>query len=146
MITSSPAKGKDAVRLGADEVLVSKDSAAMARQAKSFHFLLNTIPNPHDLNPYLALLKRDGTMVMVGALTGLELPLEGHSLIIGRRCLAGSVIGGMPETQEMIDFCAAHKIVSDVEMVPMQSVNEAYERLLKNDVRYRFVIDMASLN
>ncbi|MGD0259725.1 MAG: NAD(P)-dependent alcohol dehydrogenase [Verrucomicrobiota bacterium] len=145
MITTSPAKGKDAVRLGADEVLVSKDAAAMARQANSFHFLLNTIPNAHDLNPYLALLKRDGTMVLVGALTALEPPLQGSSLITGRRCLAGSVIGGMPETQEMIDFCAAHKIVSDVEMVPMQSVNEAYERLLKNDVRYRFVIDMASL-
>ena len=145
MVTTSPAKGKDAVRLGADEVLVSKDAAAMARQANSFHFLLNTIPNAHDLNPYLALLKRDGTMVLVGALTALEPPLQGSSLITGRRCLAGSVIGGMPETQEMIDFCAAHKIVSDVEMVPMQSVNEAYERLLKNDVRYRFVIDMASL-
>jgi uncharacterized zinc-type alcohol dehydrogenase-like protein len=145
MITTSPAKGKDAVRLGADEVLISKDSAAMAKQAKSFHFLLNTIPNPHDLNPYMALLKRDATMVLVGALTALEPPLQGSSLIIGRHTLAGSVIGGMPETQEMIDFCAAHKIVSDVEMVPMQAVNEAYERLVKNDVRYRFVIDMASL-
>jgi uncharacterized zinc-type alcohol dehydrogenase-like protein len=145
MITTSPAKGKDAVRLGADEVLVSKDLVAMAKQAKSFHFLLNTIPNPHDLNPYLALLKRDATMVMVGALTALEPPLQGSSLIIGRRQLAGSVIGGMPETQEMIDFCAKHNIVSDVEVVPMQGVNEAYARLVKNDVRYRFVIDMASL-
>ncbi len=107
MITTSPAKGKDAVRLGADEVLISKDGAAMAKQAKSFHFLLNTIPNPHDLNPYLALLKRDGTMVLVGALTALEPPLEGSSLIGGRRRLAGSAIGGMAETQEMIDFCAA---------------------------------------
>jgi alcohol dehydrogenase (NADP+) len=145
MITTSPAKGRDAVRLGADEVLVSKDGAAMAKQAGSFHFLLNTIPNPHDLNPYMALLKRDGTMVLVGVLTALEPPLQGGSLIIGRRRLAGSVIGGMPETQEMIDFCARHQIVSDVEVVPIQSVNEAYERLLKNDVRYRFVIDMASL-
>lgn len=117
----------------------------MAKQAKSFHFLLNTIPNPHDLNPYLALLKRDATMVLVGALTALEPPLQGHNLISDRRRLAGSVIGGMPETQEMIDFCAAHNIVSDVEVVPIQSVNQAYERLLKNDVRYRFVIDMASL-
>ena len=97
------------------------------------------------LNPYLPLLKRDATMVMVGALTALEPPLQGHSLIGARRRLAGSVIGGLPETQEMIDFCAAHNIVSDVEMVPIQSVNEAYERLVKNDVRYRFVIDMASL-
>ena len=145
MITTSPAKGKDALRLGADEVLVSKDSAAMARQAGSFHFLLNTIPNPHDVNPYLALLKRDSTMVLVGALTALDPPPQGGSLILGRRHLAGSAIGGIPETQEMIDFCAAHQIVSDVEVVPMQAVNEAYERLIKNDVRYRFVIDMASL-
>jgi uncharacterized zinc-type alcohol dehydrogenase-like protein len=97
------------------------------------------------LNPYLTLLKRDATMVMVGALTALEPPLQGSNLIIGRRCLAGSVIGGMPETQEMINFCAKHNIVSDVEVIPMQSVNQAYERLVKNDVRYRFVIDMASL-
>jgi uncharacterized zinc-type alcohol dehydrogenase-like protein len=145
MITTSPAKGQDAVRLGADEVLISKDEAAMAKQAKSFDFLLNTIPNPHDLNPYLELLKRDATMVLVGALTELEPPLKGANLIATRRTLAGSVIGGMPETQEMIDFCAAHDIVSDVEVIPMHSVNEAYERLLRNDVRYRFVIDMASL-
>ncbi len=145
MVTSSPEKGKDAVRLGADEVLISKDTAAMAKQANSFDFLLNTIPNPHDLNPYLALLKRDATMVLVGALTALEPPLVGANLIASRKTLAGSVIGGMPETQEMIDFCARHQIVSDVEVVPIQSINEAYERLLKNDVRYRFVIDMASL-
>jgi uncharacterized zinc-type alcohol dehydrogenase-like protein len=145
MITTSPAKGQDAVRLGADAVLVSKDAAAMAKQASSFDFLLNTIPNPHDVNPYLTLLKRDATMVLVGALTALEPPLVGANLIATRRTLAGSVIGGMPETQEMIDFCAAHDIVSDVEVIPMHSINEAYERLLKNDVRYRFVIDMASL-
>jgi uncharacterized zinc-type alcohol dehydrogenase-like protein len=145
MITTSPAKGQDAVRLGADEVLISKDAAAMAKQANSFDFLLNTIPNPHDVNPYLALLKRDATMVLVGALTALEPPLIGANLIASRKTLAGSVIGGMPETQEMIDFCAAHDIVSDVEVIPMHAINEAYERLLKNDVRYRFVIDMASL-
>src|ERR1039457_2861020 len=120
-------------------------SAPMAKQAKSFHFLLNTIPNPHDVNPYLVLLKRDATMVMVGALTALEPPLQGSNLIIGRRRLAGSVIGGIPETQEMINFCAKHNIVSDVEVIPMQSVNQAYERLVKNDVSYCFVIDMASL-
>lgn len=145
MITTSPEKGKDAVRLGANEVLVSKDLAAMATHAGSFHFLLNTIPNGHDLNPYAGLLKRDGTMVLVGALTALEPALQGFSLIAGRRSVAGSAIGGMAETQEMIDFCAEHDIVSDVEMVPIQSVNEAYERLLKNDVKYRFVIDMDSL-
>ena len=145
MVTTSPSKAKDAMRLGADEVLVSKDAAAMTRQANSFDFLLNTIPNPHDVNPYLALLKRDATMVLVGVLTALEPPVMGGSLIISRRRLAGSVIGGMPETQEMIDFCARHQIVSDVEMIPIQAVNEAYERLLKNDVRYRFVIDIASL-
>lgn len=145
MITTSPEKGKDAVRLGADEVLVSKDPDAMARHAGSFHFLLNTIPNGHDMNPYAALLKRDGNMVLVGALTALEPALHGATLMRGRRSIAGSAIGGMPETQEMIDFCAEHGIVSDVEMVNIQDVNEAYERLIKNDVKYRFVIDMASL-
>jgi uncharacterized zinc-type alcohol dehydrogenase-like protein len=145
MITTSPDKAKDALRLGADEVLLSTDKAAMASHARSFHFLLNTIPNGHDLNPYAALLKRDGAMVLVGALTALEPALQGHSLIAGRRSIAGSAIGGMAETQEMIDFCAVHGIVSDIEVVAIQSVNEAYERLLKNDVKYRFVIDMESL-
>jgi uncharacterized zinc-type alcohol dehydrogenase-like protein len=145
MITTSPEKGKDAKRLGADEVLVSRDPKAMAAHAASFDFLLNTIPVAHDVNPYLSLLKRDRTMVLVGVLTALEPPLSGGSLISGRKALAGSGIGGMAETQEMIDFCAAHNIVSDIEMVPIQSVNQAYERMLKNDVKYRFVIDMASL-
>jgi len=145
MITTSPEKGKDAKRLGADEVLVSRDPEAMAAHAASFDFLLNTIPVAHDVNPYLSLLKRDRTMVLVGVLTALEPPLSGGSLISGRKALAGSGIGGMAETQEMIDFCAAHNIVSDIEMVPIQSVNQAYERMLKNDVKYRFVIDMASL-
>jgi uncharacterized zinc-type alcohol dehydrogenase-like protein len=144
VLTTSPEKGKDAMRLGADEVLLSKDPAAMAKHANSFHFLLNTVPNKHDLNPYAKLLRLDGTMVLVGALTALD-PLMGFSLVAGRHSIAGSAIGGMAETQEMIDFCARHNIVSDVEMVPIQSVNEAYERLLKNDVKYRFVIDMASL-
>ncbi|HEX9448660.1 MAG TPA: NAD(P)-dependent alcohol dehydrogenase [Dongiaceae bacterium] len=145
MITTSPEKGKDAVRLGADEILVSKDAAAMAKHAGSFHFLLNTVPVGHDLNPYTGLLKRDGTMVLVGALTALEPALMGFSLIAGRKSIAGSAIGGMAETQEMIDFCAKHGIVSDVEMVDIQSINETYQRLVKNDVKYRFVIDMASL-
>jgi uncharacterized zinc-type alcohol dehydrogenase-like protein len=145
MITTSARKAADATRLGADEVLLSKDAAAMHRYAGSFDFLLNTIPNGHDLNPYAALLRRDATMTLVGALTALEPALAGFSLIGGRRSIAGSAIGGMPETQEMMDFCAAHRIVSDVEVVRIQDINTVYERLLRGDVRYRFVIDMASL-
>lgn len=144
MITTSPGKGKDALRLGADEVLVSKDAEAMAAAHGSFHFLLNTIPVSHDVNPYLELLRLDGAMVLVGVLTPVA-PVFGGNLIRGRRSLAGSAIGGMAETQEMIDFCAEHGIVSDVEMIRIQDINEAYERLVRNDVRYRFVIDMASL-
>ena len=144
MVTTSPEKGKDALRLGADEVLVSRDGEAMAQARGSFHFLLNTIPVGHDMNPYMALLKLDGTMVLVGALTALD-PLMGFNVIAGRKSIAGSGIGGMLETQEMIDFCAAHGIVSDVEMIEMQDINAAYERMLRNDVHYRFVIDMASL-
>ncbi|HEY4318636.1 MAG TPA: NAD(P)-dependent alcohol dehydrogenase [Herbaspirillum sp.] len=145
MITTSPEKGKDATRLGADEVLVSRDAAAMAAHAGSFDFLLNTIPVPHEMNPYLALLKRDRTMALVGVLTELTPPVMGMSLILGRKSLAGSAIGGMAETQEMMDFCAEHGIVSDIEMIAMKDVNQAYERMLKNDVKYRFVIDMATL-
>ncbi|BDU78491.1 NAD(P)-dependent alcohol dehydrogenase [Mesoterricola sediminis] len=145
MVTTSPAKGADALRLGADEVLVSTDPEAMKRHAGSFHFLLNTIPNGHDLNPYAGLLKVDGVMVLVGALMALEPALYGGSLIGGRKTVAGSCIGGMKETQEMIDFCAKHGITSDVEMIDIAKVNEAYARLLKNDVKYRFVIDMATL-
>lgn len=145
MITTSPEKGKDAKRLGADEVLISRDADAMARHAGSFDFLLNTIPVGHDTNPYMTLLKRDCTMAIVGVLTELTPPPTGISVIFGRKSIAGSAIGGMPETQEMIDFCAKHNIVSDIEMIPIQSVNEAYERMLNNDVKYRFVIDMASL-
>ncbi|MEJ1963081.1 MAG: NAD(P)-dependent alcohol dehydrogenase [Gammaproteobacteria bacterium] len=145
MITTSADKGKDARRLGADEVLLSRDPAAMARHARSFDFLLNTIPVGHDVNPYLALLKPDRTMVLVGLLTALDPPVQGASLLAGRRNLSGSAIGGMTETQEMMNFCAEHNIVSDIEMIPIQGVNAAYERLVKNDVKYRFVIDMSSL-
>lgn len=145
MITTSPGKAADAKHLGADEVLLSRDEAAMTAAAGSFDFLLNTIPVGHDLNPYMNLLKRDRTMVLVGVLTELEPPVTGASVIFGRKNISGSAIGGMAETQDMIDFCAAHNIVSDIEMIPIQKVNEAYERLLKNDVKYRFVIDMASL-
>jgi uncharacterized zinc-type alcohol dehydrogenase-like protein len=145
MITTSPEKGKDALRLGADEVLVSRDEAAMKKARGTFDFLLNTIPVGHDLNPYLGLLKLDGAMALVGALTALEPPLQGINLIGGRKTVAGSLIGGMAETQEMLDFCGKHNIVSDIEMIRIDEINEAYERMLKNDVRYRFVIDMASL-
>ncbi|QIB34429.1 NAD(P)-dependent alcohol dehydrogenase [Ancylobacter pratisalsi] len=144
MITTSPEKGKDALRLGANEVLVSRDAAAMEKARGSFDFLLNTVPVGHDMNPYAALLKIDGTMTLVGALTALD-PLMGFNLIMGRKSIAGSSIGGMVETQEMIDFCAAHNIVSDIEMIDIADINAAYERMLKNDVKYRFVIDMASL-
>jgi uncharacterized zinc-type alcohol dehydrogenase-like protein len=126
-------------------VLLSRDPAMMAQHARSFDFLLNTIPVGHDVNPYLALLKRDKTMVLVGVLTALEPPVQGANLIFGRKNLTGSGIGGMAETQEMINFCAEHNIVSDIEVVAIQSVNAAYERLVKNDVKYRFVIDMSSL-
>jgi uncharacterized zinc-type alcohol dehydrogenase-like protein len=144
MITTSPDKGRDALRLGADEVLVSRDAEAMAKARGSFHFLLNTIPVGHDMNPYMSLLRVDGTMVLVGALTALD-PLMGFNVIGGRKSIAGSGIGGSAETQEMLDFCADNGIVSDVEMIRIADINAAYERLLKNDVRYRFVIDMASL-
>jgi uncharacterized zinc-type alcohol dehydrogenase-like protein len=145
MITTSPEKGKDARRLGADEVLLSRDEEAMAQHAGSFDFLLDTVPVGHDLNPYMTLLKRDATLCLVGALDELTPALHGGSVIRGRRSISGSLIGGMAETQEMIDFCARHGIASDVEVVPIQKVNEAWERLAKNDVKYRFVIDMASL-
>ncbi len=145
MITTSPEKGADALRLGADQVLVSRDADAMAAARGSFDFLLNTIPVGHDMNPYVALLKLDGTMVLVGALTALE-PLMGFNVIAGRRSIAGSGIGGMAETQEMLDFCAEAGIVSDIELIRVGDVNAAYERLLRNDVRYRFVIDMATLH
>ena len=145
MITTTPEKGADAKRLGADDVLVSRDAAQMQAHAGSFDFLLNTIPVGHDTNPYMQLLKRDATMCLVGVLTELDPPLTGVSVIFGRKHLTGSAIGGMAETQEMMDFCAEHNIVSDVEVIDIRNVNEAWERMAKNDVRYRFVIDMATL-
>jgi uncharacterized zinc-type alcohol dehydrogenase-like protein len=144
MITTSPEKSKDAKELGADEVLISKDSEQMAEHRGSFDFLLNTVPVGHDVNPYIGLLKRDATMVMVGAIEPLE-PMHGGALIVGRKRIAGSVIGGIKETQEMLDFCGEHNIVSDVEMIDIQNINEAYERVVGSDVKYRFVIDMKSL-
>jgi len=144
MITTSPEKGADAKRLGAHEVLVSRDEAQMAAHANSFDFLLNTIPVAHDVNPYIDLMKRDTTMVIVGALALLP-DVNGVGLIMKRKRIAGSLIGGIRETQEMLDFCAEHNIVSDVEMIDIQEINEAYERVVKADVKYRFVIDMKSL-
>ncbi len=145
LFTTSPGKTEDARRLGADEVVISKNPEEMARHAGSFHFILNTVAAPHNLDAFLMLLRRDGAMVLVGA------PGEPHpsptvfNLIMGRRTLAGSLIGGIAETQEMLDFCAEHGIVSDIELIPIQGINDAYERMLKSDVKYRFVIDMASL-
>ncbi len=142
MITTSPEKGNDAKRLGASAVLLSNDEAQMEAHAGSFDFLLNTIPVAHNMDPYVPLLKLGKTMSVVGAS-----PVELHTMgmIFGRNVIAGSLIGGIKETQEMLDFCAEHNIVSDVEMINMQDINQAYERVMSNDVKYRFVIDMQSL-
>ena len=141
LFTTSPKKTQDALRLGAHEVIVSKDPDAMAKHTATFDFILDTVSAEHDLNAYLALLKRDGTMTLVGAPPN-PVPVAGFSLIMGRRQLAGSLIGGLPETQEMLDFCAERGIVCDIETIRMQQVNEAYERILRSDVKYRFVVDM----
>ena len=145
LFTTSPDKTADAKRLGAHEVVLSKDSDEMLKHAASFNFILDTVSAQHDLNPYLSLLKRDGTMTLVGA-PPMPLPVAPFNLIFGRHQLAGSGIGGIRETQEMLDFCAEHGITSDVELIPIQQINEAYDRLVKSDVKYRFVIDMASLD
>ena len=145
LITTSPEKGKDAARLGADEVLISKDLHAMAAHQGKFDFILSTIPTGHNADPYVALLKRDGTLIFVGCVEPLDPAPNVAQLILGRRSMAGSVIGGIEETQEMLDFCAKHNIVSDIEMINIQDINESYERMIKGDVKYRFVIDMASL-
>jgi uncharacterized zinc-type alcohol dehydrogenase-like protein len=145
LFTTSPNKAADATKLGADEVVISKDANAMAARAGTLDFIINTVAAPHNLDPFLQALKRDGVMTLVGA------PAEPHpspmvfNLIMGRRSLAGSLIGGIAETQEMLDFCAEHGITSEIEMIPIQQINEAYERMLKSDVKYRFVIDMKSL-
>ena len=143
--TTSPGKEEDARRLGADEVVLTRDPEALKALAGTFHFIIDTVSAPHDLNTYLNLLKRDGSMVLVG-LPEDPAKVEAFPLAGKRRSLAGSNIGGIAETQEMLDFCAEHGIVSDIEMTPISKVNEAYERMLKNDVKYRFVIDMATLN
>ena len=145
LFTTSPDKVADGQRLGADEVVISKDPEAVAKHANSFHLILDTVSAPHSLDALLELLKRDGALVLVGA------PGEPHpspavfNMILKRRALAGSLIGGIAETQEVLDFCGEHGITSDVEIIPIQQIDEAYERMLKGDVKYRFVIDMASL-
>ncbi len=144
VFTTSPDKTEDALRLGAHEVVVSRNADEMQRHAGSFDFILDTVSAQHDINAYLNLLRLDGNITLVGV---PEKPLEvaAFSLILGRRSLSGSNIGGIAETQEMLDFCGKHNITADVEVIPIQKVNEAYERLLKSDVKYRFCIDMASL-
>jgi len=144
VFTTSPDKTEDALRLGADEVVVSRNADEMQKHVGSFDFILDTVSAKHDINAYLNLLRLDGNITLVGA---PEKPLEvaAFSLIMGRRSLSGSMIGGIAETQEMLDFCGEHNITADVEVIPIQKVNEAYDRLLKADVKYRFVIDMASL-
>jgi len=145
LFTRSAGKEEEARRLGADHVVISTDGAQMAAAANRFDFILDTVPSAHDLNPYLATLKLDGTHILVGQLDAIEPPILGVSLMAGRKSIAGSGSGGIKETQEMLDFCAERGIACDVEMIAIQDVNEAFERVLKSDVRYRFVIDMASL-
>ena len=144
VFTTSPSKVADAKRLGADDVVLSKDEAQMQQYAGKLHFVLDAVSAQHDINAYLGQLRVDGALVLVGAPEN-PLPVAPFSLIPMRRTFAGSMIGGIAQTQEMLDFCGEHNIVSDIEMIRMQDINEAYERLLKGDVKYRFVIDMASL-
>jgi uncharacterized zinc-type alcohol dehydrogenase-like protein len=144
LFTTSPSKVEDGLKLGADEVVISKDANAMAKHASSFDFILDAVSADHDINAYLSLLKLDGNLTLVGA-PEKPLPVEAFNLLLPRRSFSGSAIGGIAETQEMLDFCGEKGIVSEIEMISIQQVNEAYERLLKSDVKYRFVIDMASL-
>lgn len=144
VFTTSPNKVEDALRLGANEVVISKNANEMKKHINSFDFILNTVSAPIDLNPYLELVKRDGVFVVVGVAPEPS-TIQQTNLIFKRRSVAGSLIGGLPETQEMLDFCGKHNITCDVEMIPIQKINEAYERTIKADVKYRFVIDMKSL-
>ena len=145
LFTRTADKEAEARRLGADHVVLSTDPAQMQAAARHFDFILDTVPSAHDLNPYLATLKLDGTLVIVGQLVPLDPPIPGVALMAGRKSIAGSGIGGIAETQEMLDFCAENGITCDVEMINIQDINEAFERVMKSQVRYRFVIDMASL-
>lgn len=146
VFTTSLEKEAEARRLGADDVVLSTDQDVMGKHELSFDFILDTVPTSHDINTYVNLLKRDATLTLVGALEPLEPGLDNSQVAFHRRSVTGSLIGGIAETQEVLDFCAENGIVSDVEIIPIQRINESYERMLKGDVRYRFVIDMASLN
>jgi uncharacterized zinc-type alcohol dehydrogenase-like protein len=144
VFTTSANKKEDAIRLGADEVVVSRNADEMKKHAFSFDFILDTVSAEHDINAYLSLLGRDGNLTLVGA-PAKPLPVAAFSLIVARRSFSGSNIGGIAETQEMLDFCGKHNVTADVEVIPIQKINEAYDRLVKSDVKYRFCIDMASL-
>jgi len=144
VFTTSPGKKDDALRLGADEVVVSRNADEMKKHAGSFDFILDAVSADHDINAYINLLGVDGNLTMVGA-PAEPLAVPAFSLIMRRRSFSGSAIGGIAETQEMLDFCGENNIAADVEVIPIQKVNEAYERLLRSDVKYRFSIDMASL-
>ncbi len=145
LFTTSPGKSEDAKKLGADEVVISKNAEEMKKQMNRFDFILNTVAAAHNLDPFLALLKRDGTMCLVGAPATPHPSPSVTALVFGRKQIGGSLIGGIKETQEMLDFCAEHQITADIEKIPIQKINEAYERMLKSDVKYRFVIEIASL-
>lgn len=145
LFSRTPSKEKDALDLGADAVIISTDESHMQSVKGKFDLIIDTVPYVHDVNPYIATLNISGTIVLVGYLGPLEPMLNTVPMILGRKKVAGSVIGGIAETQEMLDFCGEHNIVSDIEIIKMQAINEAYERMLKSDVRYRFVIDMSSL-
>ena len=145
LFTRSPHKADDARRLGADHIINSTDAAQMQAAAKQFDLIIDTVPYAHDVNPYLPTLKLDGTLVFVGLVGNVEPPLSTVPLIMQRRTVAGSLIGGIAETQELLDFCGKHGITADVELINMADINTAYERMLKSDVKYRFVIDMATL-
>jgi uncharacterized zinc-type alcohol dehydrogenase-like protein len=145
LFTRSPGKEDEARRLGADHVVLSTDAEQMKAVAHQFDFILDTVPNPHDLNPYLATLALNGVHCLVGQLQPLDPPVNAGAVLSARLSVSGSGIGGIAETQEMLDFCAEHGISSDIEMIDIQDINDAYERMLKSDVRYRFVIDIASL-
>lgn len=144
VFTTSPDKKEDALRLGAHEVVLSKNDDEMAKHAGSFDFILDAVAAEHDINAYINLLARDGNITMVGA-PDKPLPVNVFGLLFGRRSFSGSLIGGIAETQEMLDFCGEHNITADVEVIPAEKINEAYERMLKSDVKYRFSIDMSSL-
>ncbi|MCW1926362.1 NAD(P)-dependent alcohol dehydrogenase [Luteolibacter arcticus] len=144
LFTTSPSKVEDGLKLGANEVVISTDANAMAKHAMSFDFILDAVSAEHDINAYLSLLKLDGNLTLVGAPEN-PLPVAAFNLLLPRRSFSGSAIGGIAETQEMLDFCSEKQIVSEIEIIDIQQINEAYERLLKGDVKYRFVIDMASL-